>query len=215
MREMTKFHEEKVGWTGRIVGVQPRIRLTRSFDQRYHEYVGYVLRLDSSTAEGAGTLTVGVGPAAQAKFQFRVGGTVEGEGTPVSEPERDTVQLHKASKLRYRAPLGEPTLSPPWTGIAPPLPVYRERGHRRLDGRVYDRSCLACIWGARMPVTLIIDQWKPDIRRYRFETFCYGPKSCPLYRAGPTRKVPGRRGMSWEEEDWVDTDATAHRGVDD
>jgi len=38
----------------------------------------------------------------------------------------------------------------------------------------------------------------------RFETFCYGPKSCALYRAGPTRKVPGRKGMSWEEEDWVD-----------
>lgn len=66
-----------------------------------------------------------------------------------------------------------------------------------------------------MPVTLIIDQWKPDIRRYRFETFCYGPKSCPLYQAGPTRKVPGRRGMAQEEEDWVDADATAQRDADE
>jgi hypothetical protein len=49
----------------------------------------------------------------------------------------------------------------------------------------------------------------------RFETFCYGPKSCALYRAGATRKVPGRKGMSWEEEDWVDEDATEHRGPDE
>jgi hypothetical protein len=27
--------------------------------------------------------------------------------------------------------------------------------------------------------------------------------------------VPGRSGMTWEEEDWVDDDATAHRGLDE
>jgi hypothetical protein len=46
-----------------------------------------------------------------------------------------------------------------------------------------------------MPVEMIID----------------GPKSCRFYKAGPTRKVPGRKGMTWEEEDWVDEEATAHR----
>jgi hypothetical protein len=34
-------------------------------------------------------------------------------------------------------------------------------------------------------------------------------------KAGPTRKAPGRKGMTWEEEDWVDEDAVSHRGVDD
>jgi len=38
---------------------------------------------------------------------------------------------------------------------------------------------------------------------------------CPSYKAGPTRKVPDRKGMSWEKEDWVDEDATAHRAPDD
>jgi hypothetical protein len=47
------------------------------------------------------------------------------------------------------------------------------------------------------------------------ETFCYGPKSCSFYKAGPMRKVPGRKGMVWEEEDWVDEDATAHRTMDE
>lgn len=30
-------------------------------------------------------------------------------------------------------------------------------------------------------------------KRYRFETFCYGPKSCLFCRAGVTRKVPGKK----------------------
>ena len=41
---------------------------------------------------------------------------------------------------------------------------------------------------------LIVDQWNPEVRGHRFETFCYGSKSCPAYRAGPTRKARGRKG---------------------
>ncbi|VAX34096.1 hypothetical protein MNBD_NITROSPIRAE03-308, partial [hydrothermal vent metagenome] len=29
------------------------------------------------------------------------------------------------------------------------------------------------------------------------------------------RMVPGRKGMSYTEEDWVDEEETSHRGVDD
>jgi len=62
---------------------------------------------------------------------------------------------------------------------------------------------------------MIIDQWNPPKKRYRFETFCYGPKSCAFYRAGQKRKVPGQKGMSYAEEDWGDEDATSHRGPND
>ena len=63
-----------------------------------------------------------------------------------------------------------------------------------------------------MPVEMIIDQWNPSRRRYRTETFCYGPRSCALYKAGPARTVHGRRsGMIYTEEDWVDDEATSHR----
>ena len=66
------------------------------------------------------------------------------------------------------------------------------------------------------PVDMVIDPWKPAAEvRYRFETFCCGPKACELYRPGPTRKVPGRKGVTWEEADWVDKDATAHRAADE
>jgi hypothetical protein len=99
--------------------------------------------------------------------------------------------------------------------VPPDLATYRARGHRRLDARTYEAKCTACIWGCRMPVEMIVDHWNPSQKKYRFETFCYGPKSCALYRAGPTRKVPGRKSMSYTEEDWVDEDATSHRGPDD
>ena len=63
-----------------------------------------------------------------------------------------------------------------------------------------------------MPVEMIIDQWNPSRRRYRTETFCYGPLSCRLYHAGPARTVPGRGpGMIYTEEDWVDDEATSRR----
>jgi hypothetical protein len=56
---------------------------------------------------------------------------------------------------------------------------------------------------------------EPERARASFRDVLLRPKSCPLYRAGPTRKVPGRKGMSWEEEDWVDEEATEDRGPDD
>ena len=52
-----------------------------------------------------------------------------------------------------------------------------------------------------MPVEMIIDEWNPGNVRWRREAFCYGPKSRGLCRAGPARKVPGRKGMIWVEED--------------
>ena len=45
--------------------------------------------------------------------------------------------------------------------------------------------------------------------------FCCGPKSYLLLKTGPTRKIPGRKGILWEEEDWVDEDAMAHRAMDE
>jgi hypothetical protein len=40
-------------------------------------------------------------------------------------------------------------------------------------------------------------------------------KSCAYYKAGPLRRVPGRRGMTYEEPEWVDEQETAHREWDE
>ena len=208
--------DEKLAWQGTLVAIHPRIRLIRSFDQRNHNYLGYALHLRGIIGEDEREFTLGIGKAAQAKHQFRVGDTVSGKALPVVDERTESVEFYKASGLKVVERTGDVLPPPPpWLGVPPELPVYRERGHRRLDARTYQAKCLSCIWGCRMPVEMIIDHWNPSQKRYRFETFCYGPKSCPLYKAGPSRKVPGRKGMIWEEEDWVDEDATAHREEDE
>jgi hypothetical protein len=211
-----KANIEKVPWSGRIVAVQPRIRLMRSFDERHHSYQGYVLRIDGTIGDGSGEFQIAVGKAAHVKHQFRAGMEVSGLSVPVSDPRLEMAGFYKTSGLKVlkETDIGA-SLRPPFLGVPPDLEIYRSRGHRRLDARTYSSKCVSCIWGCRMPVEMIIDQWDPSKKRYRFETFCYGPKNCFLYRAGPTRKVPGRKGMSYTEEDWVDEDGTAHRGPDD
>ena len=205
----------KIAWGGMVTAVQPRIRLTRSFDQRSHTYQGYVLRLQGTIGDEQREFIVAVGEAAHAEHRFRAGDRASGEGAPVADPRTEVADLYKISRLKLaeRGPETVPA-GPPWLGVPPPLPVYRERGHRRLDARTYESRCLACIWGCRMAVEMVIDQWDPRRKQYRQETFCYGPLSCRLYRAGATRKVPGRKGMTWEEEDWVDEDAVRHRAPD-
>lgn len=206
----------KTAWSGRIVAIQPRIRLMRSFDERHHSYQGYVLRIDGICEDENSEFQIAIGKAAHEKHQFRAGMKVSGLAIPVPDPRLETAGFYKTSSLKVMKDIeGEPSTEPPLHGVPPDLETYRNRGHRRLDTRTYETKCTTCIWGCRMPVEMIIDHWNPSRKRYRFETFCYGPKSCPIYRAGHTRKVPGRKGMSYTEEDWVDEDATSHRGPDD
>jgi hypothetical protein len=209
-------NEGKIHWCGRIVSVQPRIRLTRSFDERYHSYLGYVIRLDGAFGDQSGEFLVAVGKGAHERHGLCAGMELSGVSAPVDDPRIETTSFYKTSRIKVLGG-GETQQSPapPFRGVPPDLETYRSRGHRRLDPKTYDSKCSTCIWGCKMPVEMIIDQWKPSQKKYRFETFCYGPKSCLFYRAGATRKVPGRKGMTWEEEDWVDEEATSHRGPDE
>ena len=206
---------DKVAWTGHIISVQPRIRLTRSFDERGHSYLGYCLLVEGVIGGESGPFSIGIGKAGQQKHQFQVGDQVSGESVPVADARREPVEYYRASKLRVLQRNVDTNWNPPpWHGAPPDLETYRWRGHRRLSARTYSTKCASCIWGCRMAVEMIIDPWNPKMR-YRFETFCYGPKSCSYYKAGPIRVVPGRKGMRWEELDWVDEQETAHRAMDE
>lgn len=207
---------EKVPWNGVLVSVQPRIRLNRSFDQRSYVYLGYTLSIRGRIGSETREFLIGVGEGAHAKHHFRGGDTVSGDAMPVADPRLETVEFYKVSNLKVTvSEIESETQPPPWHGVPPLLPVYRECGHRRLAARTYQAKCTSCIWGCKMAVEMIIDQWNPSLRRYRTETFCYGPRSCAFYQAGRPRQVPGRRGMTYTEEDWVDDEATSHRGLDE
>lgn len=206
----------KLFFQGMVTSVQPRIRLLRSFDQRNHSYLGYVLRVNGIIRDTQLEFLVGIGKGAQSKHMFRVDDGISGQCQPVEDQRLDTVEYYKTSKLKLlQRPQEIEKKAPPWVDVPLDLETYRQRGHRRLDVKTYDTKCTACIWGCHMAVEMIIDEWNPSNKKFRTETFCYGPKSCPFYKAGPTRKVPGRKGMSWEEEDWVDEDAVSHRTMDE
>ncbi len=207
---------EKIPWRGVLLSVQPRIRLTRSFDQRSHTYLGYALKVSGRVGSDTREFLVGVGQGAHTKHHFRAGYTVSGNALPVPDARLETVEFYKVSNLKVGPTEDEDEAPPPpWRGVPPPLAVYRERGHRRLAARTFQKKCWSCIWGCRMPVEMIIDQWNPTRRRYRTETSCYGPLSCLLYQPGPARTVPGRRAMTYTEEDWVNDEATSHRRTEE
>ena len=207
----------KRSWRGIVKSVQPRIYLLRSFDERAHTYKGYQLRVDGEIGNEQREFLIAIGKAAQAKHEIRVGDLASGQSKPVLYNRDELSEFYKTSQLKV-LDRSETTIEggPPWIDVAPPLEVYRDRGHRRLSKRTYSSKCLHCKWGCAMPVEMIIDNWhRNSPKRYRTETFCYGPKSCDNYQAGPKRLVPGRNGVSYCEENWVDEDATAHRGPDD
>ncbi len=179
---------DKVTWSGCIQAVQPRIRLMRSFDERHHSYQGWVLRVLGACGGEDGEFLIAIGKAAQEKYRFRAGMEVAGLATPVADPRLETAGFYKASGLKLlRDAEGDAAAGLPCVETPPDLETYRSRGYRRLAAKTYDT----------------------------FETFCYGPKNCVHYRTGAKRKVPGRKGMSYTEEDWIDEEATAHRGPDD
>ena len=216
MPKQSRKASAKISFQGEFISVQPRIRLLRSFDQRSHSYLGYVILIRGSLGQEQRDFSVGIGKAVQSRHGFQVGDQISGQAAFVQDQRMEPVELYKASGLQVlKRPGIHVEVPPPWQGQPPDLERYKERGHRRLDKKTYHARCLSCIWGCLMPVEMIIDQWSPGKKSFRFESFCYGPKSCSLYSAGPVRTVPGRKGMKWREEDWVDEDATSHRGPDD
>ena len=208
--------EAKHKFKGLIISAQPRIRLYRSFDERSHQYMGYALTIQGTMDGNEGEYKIGIGKAAQAKNQFRVGDEISGSCLPVSDRRLEPVDFYKVSGLKLlQRPQREEQSPPPWQIAPPSLETYRQRGHRRLAAQTYRRKCSTCTWGCLMPVEITEDNWKPDRKTYRTETFCYGPLSCPIYKSGPTRKVRGRRGEIFEEEDWVDEQDCGHRDPDE
>ena len=210
---MTSPKPTKRAFRGTVTSVQPRIRLLRSFDQASHSYLGFVVTIQGEVGDEKRDFRIAFGKGTYARFALRAGDEISGSGSPVENPSLEAADLYRVTGVAVHENRGpEKTGGPPWQGVAPPLAVYRERGHRRLSEQAYETSCNACLWGCRMPVEIIIDQWKPWKRKCRFETFCYGPVSCPVYKAGPRRRVRGRKpGMTWEEPDWVDEEAVSER----
>jgi len=90
---------DKLSFTGQVTSIQPRIRLTRSFDGVSHTYLGYAIKIIGTIDDQQTTFTIGIGKAAQAKFMFKVNDIISEECLPVPDPDMEPVDYYKVSKL--------------------------------------------------------------------------------------------------------------------
>jgi len=202
---------EKIIFKGIIKAIQPRIRLMRSFDEKAHTYLGYFLVVNGMIEDSEDeNFTIALGKGAQAKFLFRAGDEIEGKAIRVENPKIEAADYFKISGLKLlNRTRDDDSVSdaPPFLGVPPTLPEYRDIGCRRLYIKAYEENCWLCLWSCKMPVEIIKDHWKPHLKSYRMETFCYGPRDCKLYKSGRKRQVPGRGlGMVYVDEDeqiWI------------
>ncbi len=119
---------DKSTFTGQITSIQPRIRLTRSFDEASHTYLGYAIKIAGTIDGEEITFSIGIGKAAQAKFNFKVNDIISGACLLVPDPDMEPIDYYKVSKLS-KISEGEPgRTSVPWELVPPELEVYRERG---------------------------------------------------------------------------------------
>ena len=91
---------ETIAWTGRLVGVQPRICLLRSFDERQHSYQGYVIRIEGTCGGEAGEFLIAVGKGAHEKHRFQTGMELSGQSVPVDDPRLEVAGFYKTSGLK-------------------------------------------------------------------------------------------------------------------
>jgi len=83
-----------------------------------------------------------------------------------------------------------------------------QRGYRIVKGK-----CFQCVWASMSNVTIEFDFGKKQ--KYRFEAFCYGPKSCKYYKMGKPRAVPYKGWGTRYDDGWMDALCTENRGYDD
>jgi len=98
--------------------------------------------------------------------------------------------------------------------MSPKLQIYEERGARLLSKNLWKTKCFKYIWANMENVEI---QWDFDknIKKYRFENFCYGPKACKFYKMGRPRSVPYKNRDSAIDDGYLDELCTEGRDEDD
>jgi hypothetical protein len=119
----------------------------RSFDQRNHGYLGYMMTIRGEIAGVAREFSVGIGKVAHAKHAFRAGDEATGKAVAVADPQLEPADYYKASALKLLTrPVPAAATPPPWLGAPPPRvsrrphaqgarPARHAVGGRRLGGR--------------------------------------------------------------------------------
>jgi hypothetical protein len=204
----------KLRWSGVIKAIQPRGWVWR-YKSIYR--TPHLKGFNLWVVGAAGKVVVAITALQQQKLGFQYGDTVSGTAWPVQDRKREVADLYRAGDLKVldRPVRNSTQVGPPFIDIMPGLDIYKQRGCRMLDPTLWRTTCM---WANKSRVEIEVVFGKA--KRYRSETFCYGPKSCPNYAMGKPRDVPYRE--SWKNfiehvEDCGELDSilTDHRGEDD
>jgi len=203
-------------WQGELQSVQCRAWVWRyQLDNRTHHHLGFNLWVRGECDGPVGRFIVAVSDRQHAKMQFRIGDVVKGTAWACIEAKHEIADFYRAGGLKVlsRGDAQSDTPGPPFTHLLPPIETYRERGARMLSAKRWRKQCFSCMWANKSAVEIEYNFGK--VKRYRKETFCYGPKSCPLYDMGPPRPVPYIDSGPLMDEGWMDDLCTEHRGEDE
>ncbi|MDD3744508.1 MAG: hypothetical protein PHX54_12860 [Lentimicrobiaceae bacterium] len=207
----------KVNWQGKIVSIQPRTRVWGYLtDNRTHYHLGYNLFIEGHSSDSKKQFTVAISEKQQLKGLFRIDDILEGTAWTKKYEEREFADYYRAGSLKLLDRVNEncEVISPPWIMMPPSIQTYEERGARILSKSLWKTKCFKCIWANVANVEI---QWDfdKDIKKYRFETFCYGPKSCKYYKMGRPRTVPYKNRGSALDAGYLDELCTEGRDEND
>lgn len=212
---MNAAKQEKIEWQGTVLAIQPRAKVWRyKVDNRTHTTYGYNLFFDGIVNGKSGRFSVAPSEKQQKEQSFRIGDEIGGTAWTKQNEISEYADFYRTSGLRVlkRAILNK-IVSPPYLLAPPDMKTYEWRGARMLSISCYKGKCFQCVWANMATVTIEYDFGVK--RKYRFESFCYGPKSCKFYRMGRPRAVPYKNDGSSYDTGGLDECCTEKRGMDE
>jgi hypothetical protein len=207
----------KVTWEGTVLSIQPRTRVWRYLiDNRTHHHLGYTFFLENTKNGTSIKFSVAVSEKQQQAGGYAIDDVLQGTAWTKAYPEREFADYYRAGAIKILGRNHERNelKPPPW--IMPPLPMktYEARGARQLHKNLWKTTCFQCVYAAMANVEI---QWNFDkgTKKYRFETFCYGPKSCAYYKMGRPRSVSYKNRGPALDDGCLDDLCTAGRDQDE
>ena len=207
----------KIEWQGAVISIQPRTRVWRYLtDNRTHYHIGYNLFLEGCADGVDGHFVVAISEKQQRSIGLAIGDVVKGTAWTKLFPEREFADYYRAGALKRigSAETDVRAEPPPWIMPPPDMATYEYRGARMLSQSQWKGKCFQCVWATMSNVEIIWD-FDRKISKYRYESFCYGPKSCKHYKMGRARSVPYKNRGSSLDEGWLDDMCTENRDYDE
>lgn len=207
----------KIQWQGTIISIQPRTTVWRyRLDNRTHRHIGYNVFLDGEVDGEKAQFAVAISEKQQKTVGFRIGDEAKGTAWTEKYPEWEYADYYRAGGLKRvteNNSVIDESGAPPWLGAPPDMETFEWRGCRVLSKSSWKGKCFKCKWATMANVTIEYD-WG-NRQKFRFESFCYGPKSCKLYKMGKPPMVPYKGDGSCPDNGGLDDIITERRGWDD